>query len=345
MEMFRSRFFLGAVMVWLTIGSSCFLHGADPEPVEEQLPKPGPGTNTNAVAGADSELQLRTYLKLQEQLHVTLQAIEQARHESSQESRTNAEALAQRLESLEQSLAKQREEHWQNAQHSSRSMLILAGCVIGLGLIGLVFTAVFQSHGMTRLAEIATTIAQDRPFGAAPLPALGAGQHLLLGQGNANTGSALQRNLLATVERLQERIQELEKTAQSDGPELSGPGGEGRLTPARNGGAQARPADHAAALVGKAQVLLSLNKVEEALACYDEALAEAPDAETYLRRGQALEKLQRYEAALASYDEALTLNRGLTQAYLCKGAVFNQQERYSEALACYEMALRTETKH
>src|SRR5262245_57709374 len=115
MEMFRSRFFLGAALVWLIIGSSWSLRGADPDPVGEQLPKPGPGTNTtNTVAGADAELQLRTYLKLQEQLHVTLLAIEQARQESSQEFRTNTEALAQRLESLEQSLAKQREEHWQN---------------------------------------------------------------------------------------------------------------------------------------------------------------------------------------------------------------------------------------
>jgi tetratricopeptide (TPR) repeat protein len=316
-------------------------------------------TNSNAAVALDPELQLRTYLKLQEHMHVTLSAIELARQEASHESRTNAEALTQRLELLEQALTRQREEQWQSAQHASRTMLILAGCVIGLGLIGLVFTAVFQSRGMTRLAEIATTISQDRQLGSGSLPGLGQGEHLLLGNGNS---SPAQRNLLATVERLQERIRELEKTTYSELPIAevlpAGTPIEARPLSTRNGTnaggagagggdsaaatARSSPQAHAAALVGKAQALLSLSKVEEALACYDEAIAEAPQhADLHLRRGQALEKLKRYDDALSSYEQAITLNRGLTQAYLCKGAVFNQQERYSEALACYEMALKT----
>jgi len=338
MEMFKFRFFAGAAMVWLMFSSGSWIRGADTNVIAETLSKQG----TNAPASAEADLALRTYLKLQEQLHVTLQAMEAAREESSQEFRTNSDALAQRLELLEQSLAKQREEHWQNAQHSSRTMLILAGCVIGLGLISLVFTAVFQSRGMTRLAEIATTIAQDRPLSAASLPALGPGehQHFLLGNGNA---TPTQRNLLVTVERLQERIQELERTTHPEAQELAVTDSDVRVSSGRNG-VKPRPLAHAAALMGKAQVLLSLNKMEEALGCYDEALAEAPQqAETHLRRAQLLEKLKRYDEAVVSYDQALALNRGLTQAYLGKGAVFNHQERYSEALACYELALHMET--
>jgi tetratricopeptide (TPR) repeat protein len=343
-----TRFLLRAALLWLlAVGAGISLRGADTtnttNPANTNLLAESPARpGTNAAAAVDPDFALRSFLKLQEQLHTTLLAIDQARQESSQEFRTNADVLAQRLESLEQSLARQREEHWQNAQHSSRTMLILAGCVIGLGLIGLVFTAVFQSRGMTRLAEIATTIAQDRPLAPATLPALQSGEHLLLGPGS---GSSAQRNLLATVEKLQERIQDLEKTTQAETAESSGPVMDVRLGSGRNGGGHSRPQDHAAALVGKAQVLLSLNQLEEALECYDQALVEAPPlAETHLRRGQALEKLKRYEEALASYDDALALNRNLTQAYLGKGAVFNVQERYSEALACYELALRAETK-
>lgn len=316
-----------------------------PEPAVEAK------AGTNLPAGLDAELQLRTYLKLQEQLHATLLAIEQARQDASDESKTHTDALATRLELLEQSLIKQREQQWQSVQDSNRTMLVLAGSVIGLGLLALIFTLVFQSRGMNRLAEIATTISQDRDRSFAPgslPPALGHGEHLLLGNGGAN---ASQRNLLATVERLQDRIQELERTAHPEPPftdlQPANPAAAAGLRPVsnNNGGAQPRPLDHAAALVGKAQVLLRINQVQEALACYDEALAEAPhDAETHLRRGQALEKLKRYDEALASYDQALALNRGLTQAYLCKGAVFNEQERYAEALACYEQALHTETK-
>src|SRR5262245_56344448 len=101
MELFRSRILAGAALVWLMVCGP--LSAADPvdtNSTSEPLLKAG----TNQTA--ESDLQLRTYLKLQEQLHVTLQAIESARQESSQDFRTNADALAQRLELLEQSLAR-----------------------------------------------------------------------------------------------------------------------------------------------------------------------------------------------------------------------------------------------
>lgn len=300
---------------------------------------------------SDPEIQLRAYLKMQEQLHATLLAVEQSRQESSYESRTNSELLAARLETLERSLARQREQQWESLQSSNHTMLILAASVIGLGLIALAFTALFQSRGMNRLAEIATTLSQER----SPLRSLGlgsAGEPLLLEGG----GSPGQRSLLATVDQLQQRIRELERTASPELPFTDLPPGspDARLSvlspgAGRNGGPgevlEHRPVDHLAALAGKAQVLLSLGQTEEALACYDFALAQAPsEAELHLRRGQALERLKRHDEALSSYDRAIALNRHLTQAYLSKGAVFNFQERYNEALACYEQALRSEAR-
>jgi tetratricopeptide (TPR) repeat protein len=58
----------------------------------------------------------------------------------------------------------------------------------------------------------------------------------------------------------------------------------------------------------------------------------------------ALERLKRLDEAIACYDRAIALNRSLTQAYLAKGGIFNRQERYAEALECYEQALRSEAR-
>jgi tetratricopeptide (TPR) repeat protein len=302
---------------------------------------------TNQVASTlDAEAQLRAYLRLQEQLHATLLAVEQGRLEASLEARTNSESLAARLETLEQALAREREHRSQDARESNRFMLLIAICAIGLGLMALAFTALFQSRGMNRLADVAAGLSQERGLMGPLGGSLGAGNEpLLLSNGNAmNTPRAL----LATVEQLQQRIQDLERTTQLPLLDQSPEAGGARIisTTTRNGGSVAESVpDHLPALIGKAQVLLSLGQTEEALACYDRALVEAPNqAEIHLRRGQALERLKRFDEAIASYDRALALNRQFTQAYLSKGAVYNQQERYGEALACYEQALRLENK-
>jgi len=49
--------------------------------------------------------------------------------------------------------------------------------------------------------------------------------------------------------------------------------------------------------------------------------------------------LGRHEEALICYDRALALNTDLTQAWFNKGVrLFNDYERYDEALACFEEA-------
>jgi tetratricopeptide (TPR) repeat protein len=313
------------------------------------------GAETNAPAEAavrppsnflaEAELQMRSYLRLQEQLHATLLAVEQARAESAQAMRTNAEVLSTRLEFLENALARQREQNLRATQESNRTMLVMAATIIGLGLLALAFTAMFQSRGMNRLAEIATGFSTERALLAGVLPAHTASSDpLQLGPGPAR---ATNMAMLATIERLERRIRELEDSAQPMLPftDAIPTPAEGRSAAARNGGAEPRPGDRATMLLGKGQVLLSLGQAEAALACFDEAAQAAPNnAEAHLKRGQALERLKRPDDALACYDRAIALNRSLTQAYLGKGAVFNRQERYAEALACYEQALRAETK-
>lgn len=103
------------------------------------------------------------------------------------------------------------------------------------------------------------------------------------------------------------------------------------------------PASQVAVQLGKGQALMNLEQVNEALECFNNALAEDPDnTDALLRKGMALEKLQDWERALECYDRAIRLDSSLTVAYLYKGGVCNRLDRHREALDSYEHALRTE---
>lgn len=328
---------VGLMVALFFMGAAGRIHGADPVSAPEADAKP-----TNAPP-TDADLQLRMSLRLQEQLHAAMLAIEETRLEASIESRTNAELLAGRIELLEKSLAQERERQLQTARDSNRITMLLAASIVGIGLLALAFTALFQSRGLNRLTEIASGFAHERTLLGLP-PALGQSERLLLAP---EAPSGAQTTLAATVTRLERRILELENT-----PSATPPAGEngtassnGRSLPVREDGPDRRPPDRIAVLLGKGQVLLNLGQPENALACFDEAILAAPNrADTHVRKGMALERLKRLDEAVACYDRAIALNRSLTQAYLCKGGVFNQQERYAEALECYEQALRAEAK-
>jgi tetratricopeptide (TPR) repeat protein len=95
-------------------------------------------------------------------------------------------------------------------------------------------------------------------------------------------------------------------------------------------------------LLGKGETLLGLQKPENALACFEEAIAlDRNRPEAHVKKATALERLGRIEEALLSYDTAIDLDDTITAAYLGKGSAYNSLERYGEALDCYERALRT----
>ncbi len=62
------------------------------------------------------------------------------------------------------------------------------------------------------------------------------------------------------------------------------------------------------------------------------------------KKGMALERLGKLDEAIDCYDRAIALDNSMTMAYLNKGGVFNRLERYGEALQCYEKALRAQQK-
>ena len=60
-----------------------------------------------------------------------------------------------------------------------------------------------------------------------------------------------------------------------------------------------------------------------------------------IKKAEALEKLNRFEEAITCYDDAIAADGSMTIAYLHKGGLFNRLSRYEEALQCYEHALHT----
>jgi len=310
----------------MLLASAATLRGAEPaEPQTNAPAKP-------AEESAEAQRALRSYLHLQEQLHGTLLAIEQARMENALAARTNSEALVERLKLIEESLHQSREQQMESMRHSSRTMLTLAAIFVSVGFLTLLFMAFFQLRGMNRLAEMASGLPGGR-FAAALEP----GDGRVIGPGGLQTA-----RLHGLIERLEGRIHELETAAQV-AHSSNGPSERKAFTNLHD--TRASTPNHTTVLLGKGQTLLNLGQPEGALGCFEEVLAMEPDnAEVHLRKGMALERLKRLDEAVACCDRAIALDRSLTQAYLCKGGLFNQQERYSEALECYEQALRTEAK-
>jgi tetratricopeptide (TPR) repeat protein len=330
--------FLAAVVV--------FLHG----PVRAA---DSPQTNSVPADKADLQQALAASLQLQEKLHGTILAIEQSRAEAAAAAKTNADAIASRLELLEKSISRQRDDEMRAAQSSTRAMLMASGLFASVGVLALLVTTWFQLRGMNRLAEIASATSGMRTLGSGPNPALlGGGASGQFGPDPASL------RLMEALERMEKRIHELEHTAAA--PLAEGNGQRPARTPvvetvevteldgaASNGVHQESPGaeDKLATLLGKGKALLNLGQADRALGCFNAILAEDPrNAEALFRRGSALERLKRPEEALASYDQALEIDPFHTQAHLAKGGVYNQLERFSEALDCFEQAIKTQQR-
>ena len=308
---------------------------------------PAPAGKTEETNTQDT---LRAYLQLQEQLHATQLSIERSRKEADANTAETARVLAGRLQAIEQTLTSQRRQELEAMQDSNKVMLIVAGLFAVLGFLAMLFMAYFQWRTISRLAEISAAMPAAHALGpGSPLGALGVGDSPEVIVGPAQQSS---QQLLGALEHLEKRIHQLEHTPipQHESPSGTQPAATPPASP--NGGPpDAAAADIAAApeltrinmLLGKGQSLLNLDQAEEALACFDQALALEPNhAEALVKKGSALERLRRLDEAIACYDRAIAADGSMTVAYLYKGGLFNRMERFGEALECYEKALHTQ---
>jgi len=267
--------------------------------------------DTNLPATITRDEVTDNYLRIQEQIHATQIAIEQDQKTALEASQSNALALAQRLQSLEQTVAIQRASDFKNQQLT----LLMTGAFGLLGLGVLLLMVYFQWRAFTHLAQIS----------AHQHTALASGDavHQLAAPGRA-TVEASTSQLLNVVSRLEQRINELE-SGQRLLPEI----------------ASAKPVD----LLAEGQKYLDANLPLKALECFEQFLASEPGrADAMVRRAAALEKLGRDDEALAGYNRAIAVDHTLVIAHLHKGGLLNRLRRYDEALNCYEQALGGQEK-
>jgi len=300
---------------------------------------PSASVTTNDIAGAPISTQdtLRSYLEIQEQLHSTQLALEHNRQEAEAASQRNADLLQATLSLVEKSLNNQRLEDFRDLERSNRLMLIAAGGFAVIGFVVLFFTAFLQWTAVRRLAAVAATL----PLAPGHSPAeLG---DVSLAAGSLKDSTA---RFLGTIDRLEKRIHEMELALKSPQSLPETVSANGHDHPDADSPAVSSPdTEELAVLLSKGETLLKLDQTEEALACFNEALALDPaHAEAFVRKGVCLERLQRWEEAIACYDHALAADSLMTMAHLYKGGIFNRMGRYGEALECYEKALKTQEK-
>ena len=312
-------------------------------------------TNATAAAtkteAAQTEEILRSYLQLQEQLHATQLAIEQTQREAREAAAKSAEALDARLQILEHAVNSQRIQQLETMQSSNRVMVIVAGSFAVIGFVAMLVMAYFQWRTVNGLAQLSTVLPATRALGpGAAFAALGSGDSQMMSGGMAEQSSL---RLTGALEQLEKRIFELEHTSSSDAKgagnsEENGTHSNGNgQGAAAAGGNPTEPSGNARVdfLVGKGQSMLNLDKTQEALGCFDEALGIQSDhAEALVKKGMALERLQRLDEAIQCYDRAIAADGSMTIAYLHKGGLCNRLERFGEALSCYEQALRSQEK-
>lgn len=297
-------------------------------PAAEPAP-PAPAVTTNVVVMEPDPQLLRSVLILQEQVRTTQRAVEQAREEAQTDSKRSADSMAARLNTIEQTLNTQREAELRELQQSTHKMIIIVGIATGVGFLAMMATGFMQVRAASRLTEASRQLAALPGPRLAELPAPGA----------AGTAPALEdanAHLLGAIDRLEHRLEEMEATT---GGTQTATNGHKTIT------ASASTTPQMATVLSKGQALLNLDKPDEALEQFDEALKIEPrNIEAWIKRGTALERLQRIDDAISSYDRAIEIDGSTATAYLFKAGVYNRQKKYAEALQCYEKALHAQQK-
>jgi len=333
----------GCIVLLALMGLLRPVQAADPNA------EPEPDGKTAEAAGTNAQDSLRFYLQIQEQLRSTLTAIERNRQYAEAEAATNAQALTERLRVMEKAFADGRSEQMQGMERSDRMILTAAGTFAAIGFLVLLLAAFLQWTAVNRFAAAAASLSAAYPpqmssLGAPQLP-------------SAHALEQSSTRFLALIDRLEQRIHELEASVKQPHSLAESTATNGGTNGETNGDAQAPAAKSSTGenlppatpsqvsainvLLNKSQTLMKLDRPEAALGCLEEVLAlDSGNTDALLKKGAALERLQRFDEAIQCYDLAIAQDNSITMAYLYKGGVFNRTERYSEALACYEQALK-----
>jgi len=218
--------------------------------------------------------------------------------------------------------------------------------IVGILAMGLM---AYQWRTVSRLAQAGL------PSGPIFSPAnaltpFGNDDRRLLSNGQVERSNA---QLISALELLEKRIKDLEQTNGAAAKTTNSipdsrpalPLGSAMEATTENGSSDSAKSSRITVLLGKGQSLLKLDQAENAMTCFEQALAIEPNhPEALLHKASALERLGKFPEAIEHYDRALAGDSSLILAYLYKGGLFNRMERYEEALECYEQALRAQDK-
>jgi tetratricopeptide (TPR) repeat protein len=307
------------------IACACVVFGAQVFAAETNSISPPP------PADATAQSVLNGYLQIQEQLHATQIALENSREEAAAAAQRNADEMAARIQTLEQTIATQRASDVGAAQKTQQLTLSLVAAFGSAGLAIMLLMVYFQWRVVKQLVELPAL--QPSAF------ALGSGHTPMPGMSFAVEQSSAR--LFSTVDHLEKRILGLEQAVRVPLAEKKPHAARGK-----NGADSNDREECVANLMAEGQSLLNANEPEKAMECFDVALGLNPrHAEALIKKGGALEKLARLDEAIACYDRAIEADAAMTVAYLQKGGLFNRMARYDEALKCYEQALRTQEKN
>jgi tetratricopeptide (TPR) repeat protein len=240
-------------------------------------------------------------------------------------------SLSNVLTGLQETIVTQREKEVELSKAShSFTLKVISGAA---GAVFLVFLLSywFQLRALNRVMEISNLLPSPR-HGPALLEA----------------GPQPSSSLLSAIKVLENRIQQLE----IPGPAKNGSNGHSQEFAMPQAGAasghllslgafESAPAPSSASLLlAKGQTLLDMDRLQDALGCFQEALLLEPNsADAYLKKGVALERLNRFEPALTAYDEALRLNPKRAIVHASKARVLAALHRYDEAISVYDSAL------
>lgn len=326
----------------LLVFLSIFLNSlrADDVPAEDSRTAASVVALSNSIAEIDAQL-LKNFLLLQDQLRSTQRALEQGREQAAADAKRVDELMAERLSLVEQSLAAQRAQELVALQESTRTVITIASVITGTGLLIVLLACFAQVRAMTRLTEVSRQLTIALP--APPLGELPA-QALLSGRESVQASNA---NLLDAINRLERRLEEMETRVNETSSLSNGHKQISAPAPAPVVPASPPPANSSqlTTLLREGQALLNVDKAEEALDHFDEALRLEPkNVEAWIKKGTALERLQRTDEAIVAYDQAIAVDGSIATAYLFKAGVYNRQKKYAEALQCYEKALGAQQK-
>jgi tetratricopeptide (TPR) repeat protein len=286
------------------------------------------GTNAATVLVVPDPKVEKLLNDLQQEQRVTQRLIENLREQAS-EAKLAREVADARLKLIERTLTEQRDTELKAIRDANRQNVALLGFLAVLALGGVGVIGWFLWRAMNRMGELPTKLAPmlNRPSARAAL---------LSGE-----PAEQQARLIGLMDRLEDRMRQLEAAAEKRALPASDAAGKSTPTVSTTTGGAATP--EITSLLAKGQQQFQDDQLRDALDTYESVLRLDPDhTEALVRRGKIFEKLRRLDEAIECYDHALSVNPNLTVAYLSKGGVLNRLERFNEALECYEQALRTQ---